>query len=377
MIYLDHNATTSLDPAVFEAMRPWLEGPCANPHSAHPLGLLAEGAMVEARSQVARLLHADPAEVVFTSGGTESLNHALRGVFEGRTERRRVVASAVEHSAVLAVLRWLQGQGVDVVHVPVLPSGLLDLEALTRAITPDTGLVTVMAANNETGVLQPVAEACALAKAQGALFHTDAVQALGRIPVEVRAWGIDLLSFSGHKLHGPKGTGGLFIRRGVRLRPFVLGGEQERGRRGGTENVPGIVGLGKACALATERLAEADGICALRDRLEAGLRALCPDAAVHGQEAPRLPNTTLVSLPGWEGEALLLRLGQKGVCASVGSACTTGQREPSHVLRAMGVPDALGRGTLRFSLGRGTTVEEIEATLAILGALLQEGPGRP
>ncbi len=370
MIYLDHNATTSLDPAALEAMLPWLTGLCANPHSAHPLGILAEGAMVEARNQVARLLNADPAEIVFTSGGTESLNHALRGTFSGGSERRRLVASTVEHSAVLTILRWLQAQGAEVVLVPVLPSGVLDLAALEAAVTPETALVSVMAANNETGVLQPVAEAAALAKRHGALFHTDAVQACGRIPLDVRAWGADLLSFSGHKFHGPKGTGGLFIRRGVRLKPFVLGGEQERGRRGGTENVPGLVGLGKACALAAERIEEADGIRALRDHLEVGIRGLCSEAMIHGAEAPRLPNTSLVSFPGCEGEGLLLRLGQRGICASVGSACTTGRTEPSHVLRAMGVPDALGRGTLRFSLGRGTTEAEIETVLGQLADLL-------
>lgn len=370
MIYLDHNATTPLDPVVLEAMSPWLTGPCANPHSAHPLGLLAEGALVEARAQVATSLGAEPAELVFTSGGTESLNHALRGAFEGRTTRRRVVASAVEHSAVMAVLRWLQGQGVEVVLVPVRASGVLDLDALEAALTTDTALVSVMLANNETGVLQPVPEVAALARSRGVLVHTDAVQALGRVPVDIRALGVDLLSFSGHKLQGPKGTGGLFIRRGIRLKPLVLGGEQERGRRGGTENVPGIVGLGRACALAVERLPRVGGLAELRDRLEAGLLHHGRGAVVHGADAPRLPNTSLVSFPGRDGEALLLGLGQRGICVSVGSACTTGQREPSHVLRAMQVPDGLGRGTLRFSLGWGNTAEEVDATLQALETLL-------
>lgn len=368
--YLDHNATTPLAPEALEAMLPFLRDLYGNAGSAHGLGLLSEGAVVAARAQVAALLGADPAEIVFTSGGTESLNQALRGALQ--PGKRHLVSTAVEHSAALAILEDLRRQGAEVTLLGVDCDGRLDLAALEAAIRPDTALVSVMAANNETGVHFPVAEAARLARAKGARFHTDATQALGRIPVDVRAWGVDLLTFSGHKVHGPKGTGGLFIRRGVRLQPFQVGGQQERGRRGGTENVPGIVGLGKAAEMAAQGLADMARIAALRDRLEAKLRVLEPALVIHGEGMERLPNTTLVGFPGLEGEALLLRLSQRGICVSVGSACTTGQREPSHVLRAMGADPAAARGTLRISLGHPNTEDDILALVSALGALLPE-----
>jgi cysteine desulfurase len=374
-VYLDHNATTPLDPRVLEAMLPWFRERFGNAGSAHFLGLEAEGAVVQARAQVAALLGADPAEIVFTSGGTESLNHAFRGIFEAQPGKRHFVTTAVEHSAVQALVAWLRQHGATVTLLGVDATGRLDLGALEAALGPDTALLSVMAASNETGVLFPLEEVARIARAKGVLLHTDATQAVGRVPIDLKRLPVDLLTLSGHKLHGPKGTGALFIRRGLRLRPLLVGGQQERGRRGGTENVPGLVGLGWAAELAAQRLPEAEAIQALRDRLEAGLD---PDVIVHGQGTERLPNTTLASFPGLEGEALLLKLSQAGICVSVGSACTTGQREPSHVLKALGVDPALARGTLRFSLGRGTTAEEIDRTLEVLsiacGELRAMGP---
>lgn len=364
MIYLDHNATTPLAPEALEAMLPYLRDQFGNAGSGHALGLVAQEALVRARAQVAALLNADPGELVFGSGGTESLNHALRGALT--PVKRHLVSTAVEHSATLAILEDLKRTGVEVTLVGVDAQGCLDLEALEAAIRPDTALVSVMAANNETGVLFPVAEVARLAKAKGALVHTDATQAVGKVKVDVRAWGVDLLTFSGHKFHGPKGIGGLFIRRGVRLRPFLVGGQQERGRRGGTENVPAIVGMGRAAELAQAGLEDMARLAQVRNAFEARLKADHPDLVVHGAGAERLPNTLLAGFPGLEGEALLLRLSQRGICVSVGSACTTGQREPSHVLRAMGADHAAARGTLRFSLGPGQTEAELLTVADVL-----------
>jgi cysteine desulfurase len=276
----------------------------------------------------------------------------------------------VEHPAVQALADWWVGQGGEVTKLGVDAEGRLDPEALRAALRPDTALVSVMAANNETGVLFPVAELAPLAKAQGALFHVDATQAVGKVPVDVRAWGADLLNLSGHKFHGPKGVGALFVRRGVRIKPLLLGGHQERGRRGGTENVPGLVGLGKAAALAASHLGDMARVAGLRDRLEAELLASVPDMKVHGAGAPRLPNTSLLGFAGLEGEALLMKLSEGGVAVSTGSACTTGQKEPSHVLRAMGAADAAfaayAHGTIRVSLSRESTDEEVDRFLALM-----------
>lgn len=360
MIYLDHNATTPMHPEVLAAMLPWFCERFGNPGAAHHKGLEAEGAVVAARAQVAALLACDPAEVVFTSGGTEGLNQAFRGVFEAFPAKRHFVTTAVEHSAVLAIAEWLRRQGAEVTVLGVDGAGRLDLEALAAAIRPDTALVSVMAANNETGVLFPVGEIGRIVKAKGALFHVDATQAIGKVPVDVATLPIDLLNLSAHKFQGPKGVGALFVRRGLRLKPFMLGGHQERGRRGGTENVPGIVGLGQAAALAQAGLPDMDRVRVLRDRLEARLRAEIPDLCIHGADAERLPNTCFVGFKGIEGEALLLKLDEVGICVATGSACTTGQREPSHVLRAMGAPLDFARGTIRLSLGHGTTEEDVE-----------------
>lgn len=372
LIYLDHNATTALDPEAFEAMRPWFTERFGNASSAYALGHLSDGAVVAAREQAAALVGCTPAEVVFTSGGTESLNHAIRGAWEALPAKRHLVATAVEHPAVRALVAWWRAQGGAATDVGVDGEGRLDLAALEAAVRPDTALVAVMAANNESGVRFPVVEAGRIAKAKGALFLVDATQAMGKIPVDASAWGADLLSLSGHKFHGPKGTGLLMIRRGVRLKPFMLGGSQERGRRGGTENVPGLVGLGKAAALAVARLPEMDRVRALRDRFEAELAARVPEIRIHGAGAERLPNTSLVGFAGVEGEAVQLRLAQQSICVSTGSACSTGMREPSHVLRAMGVPDAYARGTVRFSLGRGTTDAQIDRVLEVLPGIVEE-----
>jgi len=372
LIYLDHNATTPLDPEAFEAMRPWFTERFGNASSAYALGHLSDGAVVAAREQVATLVGCTPAEIVFTSGGTESLNHAFKGVWEAFPAKRHLVTTAVEHPALRALVLWWKGQGGEVTDVGVDAEGRLDLAGLERAVRPDTALVAVMAANNETGVLFPVDEAASLAKATGALFLVDATQAVGKIPVDATSWGVDLLALSGHKFHGPKGTGLLMIRRGVRLKPLMLGGSQERGRRGGTENVPGIVGLGKAAELARTHLPEMDRVRRLRNALETHLMAEIPDVLIHGAETNRLPNTCLVGFAGLEGEALQLRLAEHGVCVSTGSACSTGMREPSHVLRAMRVPDTYARGTVRFSLGRSTTSEEMDKVQALLPALVSD-----
>ena len=370
LIYLDHNATTPLDPLAFEAMRPWFTERFGNASSAYALGHLSDGAVVAAREQVAALVGCAPTEIVFTSGGTESLNHAFRGVWEACPTKRHLVTTAVEHPAVRALAGWWQGQGGEVTDVGVDGDGRLDLLALEGAVRSDTALVAVMAANNESGVVFPVGEVVRIAKAKGALSLVDATQAMGKLPVNAAAWGVDLLALSGHKFHGPKGTGLLMIRRGVRLKPLLLGGSQERGRRGGTENVPGIVGLGKAAELARARLLEMERVREFRDALEARLLVETSEVRIHGRPTERLPNTSLVGFAGIEGEALQLKLAEKGICISTGSACSTGMREPSHVLRAMQVPSEYARGTVRFSLGLGTTWRVLESVLTLLPAMV-------
>jgi cysteine desulfurase len=371
-VYLDFNATTPCAPEVVDAMLPWFAERFGNAGSAHSLGHLSDGAVVAAREQVAALLGAEPAEIAFNGCGTEGLNHAFRGVFEALPAKRHFVATAVEHSAVHALAAWLRQQGAEVTMLGVDGQGRLDLAEVEAALRPDTALLSAMAANNETGVLFPVAELAAIARARGVLFHCDATQAIGKVPVDARAWGADLLNLSAHKFHGPKGVGALFIRRGVRLKPFMVGGGQERGRRGGTENVPGIVGLGRAASLAAARLPGMARVQALRDRLEAAVLAAIPEVRVEGAGAPRLPNTSLLSFRGLEGEALLLRLNQAGFCVSTGSACSTGQREPSHVLRALGVPVEYARGTIRVTSGHPTTEAEVDGFLQVLPGLVAE-----
>jgi cysteine desulfurase len=372
LIYLDNNATTRPAPEVVEAMLPFLREHWGNASSAHAMGRMPEAALVRAREQVAALLGCQPAEVVFNSGGTEGIGHVFRGVFEAQPGKRHFVTTAVEHSAVQAQVAWLRAQGAEVTLAGVDAEGRLDLAALEAALRPDTALVSVMAANNETGVVLPLRAVAALTRERGVLLHVDAVQAAGKLPLDPTGLGIDFLNLSAHKFHGPKGAGALFIRRGRRLRPLVAGGHQERERRGGTENIPALVGMGKAAELALAHLGEASLIARLRDRLETALLASVPGSRILGLAADRLPNTSLVAFEAIEGEALLLRLDEQGICVSTGSACTTGQKEPSHVLRAMGVPAAEARGVIRISLSRETTEAEIDRTVACLPALVAD-----
>lgn len=372
LIYLDNNATTRLAPEALEAMLPYLGDHYGNAGSAHVLGRLSEGALAHAREQLAQLLGCQGAELIFNSGGTEGLNHAIRGVFEASPSKRHFITTAVEHSAVLALGDWLKTQGVAVTVLGVDREGRLDLAQLEAALRPETALVSIMAANNETGVLLPLEEAGRMVKAAGALFHVDATQAVGKEALDLARLPVDLLNLSGHKFHGPKGTGALFLRRGLRIRPFMVGGGQERGRRGGTENVPGIVGLGKAAELAQGALGAMAGVRALREAFEAFLLERIPGVRIHGAGAERLPNTSLVSFEALEGEALLLKLSDRGICASTGSACSTGQREPSHVLRAMGAEPAQALGTVRFSMSRYTTEAEARRLQALLPELVGE-----
>lgn len=367
LIYLDNNATTRADPAVAAAMLPWFSERYGNASSAHTLGHLSEAAVARAREQVAALLRAEATELVFTSGATEGIHHALRGVFPHGAAKRHLVTTAVEHSAHLEACDVLRRAGVEITALGVDGEGRLDPDALEAALRPDTALVSVMAANNETGVRFPLEEIAGRVKAKGVLLHVDAAQAVGKVPVDLSRLPADLLSFSGHKFHGPKGVGALFIRRGLRLAP-LFPGHQERGRRAGTENVPALAGLGVAAELAAARLPEMAGVAALRDRLEAAILSL-PGTRIHGAGAPRLPNTCLAGFEGIDGEALLLELGRRGVCVSVGSACATGRTEPSHVLKAMGVPGTYAKGTVRFSLSRETTAAEVEAVAALLPEL--------
>ncbi len=358
-VYLDHNASTPLDPRVLEAMLPILSEAFGNPSSLHWFGQRARAAVEEARVQAASLIGATPAEVVFTASGTEADNLALRGVAtRAREPRRKLVVTAVEHHAVLNTARALAEEGFPVETVRVDAEGRVDLDDLRAKVDDRTALVSIMLANNETGVVQPVAEAAGLARERGALVHCDAVQAAGKVPVDVRTLDVDLLTLSAHKIYGPKGVGLLYVRRGTPMKALVRGGAQERNRRAGTENVAGIVGLGAASLLAREHL-EADGarLRGLRDRFEAELLAIA-GAARNGAE-PRVPNTTNVSFAGTEAEGLLMALDLMGVAVSTGAACAAGGIEPSHVLRAMGLPAERVQASLRFSLGRATTEAQL------------------
>ncbi len=368
LFYFDNNATTRVLPQVMEAMRPWFCEQYGNPSSSHPLGQYARQAMITARAAVAAFLNASPAEIIFTSGATESSHMAILGALAADPARRRIVTSVVEHASTLRLLDRLAGQGVEVVRVPVLPSGELDMAALAVAVTPDTALVTLMHANNETGVLFPIAEAARIAHQWGALFHTDAAQSAGKVALDVGHLGCDLLSFSGHKLHAPKGVGVLYVSKGLALPP-LLHGHQERNRRGGTENLPGIVGLGVACRLAQQHLAGRNArIAALRDTLEQGLLGCVPHARVNGS-GTRIPNTTNICLSDLSGEEMLHRLGQAGVMASQGSACTAGGQAPSHVLMAMGMSRDNALSSLRFSLSCETTEAEVDLVVQTVSAI--------
>src|SRR6266700_1235336 len=380
--YFDNNATTRVAAEVVEAMVPFLKHYWGNPSSAYSFGHKVAAHDEEARSNVAALIHADPREIVFTSCGTESNNAAIHSALVTQPEKRHVVTTAVEHSANIKYCDSLQKQGYAVTFLPVESDGALDLHLVEKSIRPDTAIVSVMWANNETGLLFPIAEVAAICRSKGTLFHTDAVQVAGKLQIDAQELGVDLLSLSGHKLHAPKGIGLLYIKRRTKFRPYVVGGSQERGRRGGTENVPYIVGFGRAAELALARLREENTrVRGLRDKLEAGILRNIPGAARNGAQKPRLPNTSNIAFDGVEAEGILMLLDQVGICASSGSACTTGSLDPSHVLVAMGLSPARARGSVRFSLGIDSTDEDVDYLLnhlpSIVAKLRAVSPARP
>ena len=363
-IYFDNNATTKVAEEVAEEMQPLFCELYGNPSSMHTFGGQIGRKISQAREHVAGLLGCEPDEIIFTSGGTESDNTAIKGTLAAAPNKRRVITTRVEHPAVLAVCRDLENYGYTVIELGVDKQGRLDLAEIEEQIDDDTALVTIMYANNETGVTFPVEKIAELVTSRGVVFHTDAVQAVGKIPLNLSNSNIDLLSLSGHKLHGPKGVGALYVRKGTRLSSFMLGGHQEAGRRAGTENVPGIVGLGKACELAANNIEEEnDRVKYLRDRLESAILQNCLGSRLNGDKDNRLPNTSNISFEYIEGEAILLMLDKYGICASSGSACTSGSLEPSHVLRAMGVPFTAAHGSIRFSLSRYNTEDEVDYTI--------------
>jgi cysteine desulfurase len=374
-IYFDHNATTPVDPAVAEVIARVMTEEFGNASSVHHFGQRAKAVLDDARSAVAALINAEPSEIVFTSGGTESDNFALRGVAEALepTGRRHLIASSIEHEAVLVTLRALARRGWRVTLLPVGASGIVDPAALADALTDETAIVSVMHANNEIGTIQPIAELAALAHGRGALFHTDAVQSIGKIPVDVRALSVDLLSLSAHKFNGPKGAGALWIKRGARVTAILTGGKHERNRRAGTENVPAIAGLGVAARLAAKKaVADAARTAALRNRLEEAILAKVPGTAINGNREPRVPNTTNISFEAVEAESLLIALDLEGVAVSTGSACSSGTLEPSHVLRAMGLPSPRTQNSIRLSLGAGNTEAEVDFVVAKLPAIVEK-----
>jgi len=363
-VYFDNNATTQVAQEVLEEIQPLFCELYGNPSSMHTFGGQIGRKIGKAREQVAGLLGCEPSEIVFTSGGTESDNTSIKGTLAAQPHKRKVITSRIEHPAVLTVCRELENRGYNIIELGVDKYGKLDTDQLAEELDDDTALVTIMYANNETGVISPIEQISRMAADKGIVFHTDAVQAVGKIPLNLSKSNIDLLSLSGHKLHGPKGVGVLYVRKGTRLSPYMLGGHQEAGRRAGTENVPGIVGLGKACELAANNFEQENNkVKNLRDKLENAILEKCPDSLLNGDKQNRLPNTSNISFEYIEGEAILLMLDQYGICASSGSACTSGSLEPSHVLRAMGVPFTAAHGSIRFSLSRYNTEEEVDYTI--------------
>ncbi len=372
-IYMDHAATTPVRDEVLEAMLPYFSVTFGNASSVHSFGQDARKALDNARDTVAGCIGADPTEICFTSGGTEADNMAVKGVAAACQKRgRHIITTTIEHHAVINCVQELESRGFSATYLPVDEDGIVHPEGLREAIRPDTTLVTVMRANNETGTIEPVAELAGIAKEKGIIFHTDAVQAIGKIPVEVNELDVDLLAISAHKLYGPKGVGALYVRKGTRLAPLLHGGHHERNRRAGTENVPGIVGLAKAIELAcNEMRTESQRLASLRDRLETGIRDRIGSVRTNGSPTSRLPNLLNMSFELVEGESLVLGLDMKGVAVATGSACSSGAVEPSHVLRAMGVPPTIAHSSLRFSLGRGTTDEDVCYVLEVLPGIVE------
>jgi cysteine desulfurase len=378
-IYLDNNATTKVPDEVREAMLPYLGNLYGNPSSAHTFGSQISSEIEKARQKVAELIHAEPEEILFTSCGTESDNTAIMSALLSNPDKKHIVTTMVEHAAVLNFCKTMETRGYTVTFLPVDLHGRLNLEELASAITDNTALVSIMHANNETGVLFPIDRVASNVHSKGALFHSDAIQAVGKIPLDMKKIMVDMLSISGHKLHAPKGIGALFVRKGTKFSPYLIGGHQEKGRRAGTENVASIVGMGKACEIAKNLLHDDyKRIQTFRDRLEQGLLKSCPDTLINGDKENRLPNTTNAGFGYIEGEAILLRLNEDNICASSGSACTSGSPEPSHVLRAMEVPVTAIHGSIRFSLSRYNTDEDISFVLEkmpkIIGELRELSP---
>jgi cysteine desulfurase len=371
-VYVDNNATTKVAPEVLEVMLPFFSEYYGNPSSMHFFGGQVQKKVDEARARVADFLGAEPSEIVFTSCGTESDNAAILGTLDSYPEKRHIITTRVEHPAVGNVSTYLGRKGYRVTELSVDREGRLDLDELRESLTDGTAVVTIMYANNETGVIFPIEEIGEIVKAKGIPFHTDAVQAAGKIPLSMKKSKLDMLSISGHKLHAPKGIGVLYIRKGTKFSPFLIGGHQEKGRRGGTENVPYIIGMGKACELAQKHLNEENTkVKALRDYLEAKLLEKIPNTLINGERVHRLPNTTSLSFEYVEGESILLLLSDLGICASSGSACTSGSLEPSHVLRAMGVPFTAAHGSIRFSLSIYNTKEEMDYIIEHLPPIIQ------
>jgi len=371
--YFDNNATTQVAPEVIDAMLPFLREDWGNPSSAYSFGHELGRHLDRARKQVAELIGAEPRELVFTSCGTESINTAIHSALLTRPDRKHLITTAVEHSATLKFCAFLEKQGYAITILPVNRDGALDLHELEHAIRPETALVSVMWANNETGVLFPIREIAELCKNNGVLCHTDAVQAAGKLKVSVKELGVDFLSLSGHKLHAPKGVGLLYVKRHTKFQPYLLGGGQERGRRGGTENVAGIIAFGRAAELAASKLdTYATSVRQLRDKLEAGILERIPGTTRNGAAEPRLPNTSDLSFQGVEAEGVLMLLDQADICASSGSACTTGSLDPSHVLTAMGCSATRARASVRFSLGRFNTSAEVDYLLDRLPGIIEK-----
>ena len=372
VIYVDNNATTQVAPEVLEEMLPYFNEFYGNPSSMHTFGGMVEHKIVEARERLAELLGASPDEIIFTSCGTESDSTAIRATILSNPDKKHILTSRVEHPAVKNLFEYLSKSGYRVTFVPVDRKGRLDLDYLYKNLSEDTAIVSIMWANNESGVIFPIEEIGGVLKEKGIVFHTDAVQAVGKIPIDLKNVDVDMFSLSGHKFHGPKGVGALYVRKGTKYSPFLIGGHQEKGRRGGTENVASIIGLGKASELAAANLSDENiRIKRLRDKLEVELLNRIPNSIVNGDRENRLPNTTSIAFEYVEGEAILLMMDEYGICASSGSACTSGSLEPSHVLRAMGVPFTAAHGSIRFSLSIYNTEEEIDFIIEKLPPIIE------